>query len=98
MIIFIFNVQPTLRGNADLCPLCKNHSDNQELSFKCTRVLEKMNINEDYENIFEQDISLNMAKTIKEIMKLRSKEQETTPRTGPAVHQSTPPDVIGCCK
>ena len=86
------------RGIADLCPLCKNHSDTQELSFKCSRVLEKININEDYENIFEQDISLNLAKTIKEIMKLRSKEQETTPRTGPAVHQSTPLDVIGCCK
>ena len=61
------------RGNADLCPLCKNHSDTQELSFKCSRVLEKININEDYENLFEQDISSNMAKTIKEIMKLRSR-------------------------
>ena len=32
------------RGSADLCPLCKTHSDTQELSFECPSVLEKMNI------------------------------------------------------
>ena len=80
------------------CPLCKTHSDTQELSFECPSVLKKMNIMEDYENIFEQDISQNLAKTVKQIMKLRSKEEETIPSKGPAVHQSTPPDVIGCCK
>ena len=38
-------------GNVELCPLCEKNNDLQESSFKCPKVLEKIDINEDYEEI-----------------------------------------------
>ena len=43
------------RGVPELCPLCKGHADSQELSFKCASVLDKININEENESIFEPE-------------------------------------------
>ena len=34
------------QGPIDLCPLCGNHSDLQEMSFKCPVVLENIELNE----------------------------------------------------
>ena len=53
------------------CPLCAKHLDLQEMSFLCPIVKEKMQINENYENIFKQQISNNLAKILVAIMKLR---------------------------
>ena len=62
------------QGPIEFCPLCQKHEDLQELSFKCPAVLEKINVNEEYVNIFGSDISQNLGKTLSEIAKMRKKE------------------------
>lgn len=63
------------QGPPEPCPLCGRHDDNQEMSFQCPKVLGKISISEDYFNIFENKISLNLAKAITAIMELRRKEE-----------------------
>ena len=60
-------------GPTNLCPLCGSHSDLQNLSFKCPTVLGEIQIEENYENLFGNNISLEMAKTLEHITKLREK-------------------------
>ena len=61
-------------GSVDLCPLCGDHSDLQQLCFVCPVVKEKVGISEEYGNIFGSKISINLATTIDRIMKIRKKE------------------------
>ena len=56
-----------------VCPLCGLHSDHQHLSFQCPVVVGKIEIEEDYENIFGDKVSLKLAKTLQRITKLRQK-------------------------
>ena len=65
------------QGPPELCPLCGSHEDNQEKSFQCPKVLDKIKITEDYFNIFETKISLNLSKTITAIVELRRQEEIT---------------------
>ena len=60
-------------GLADLCPLCGLHSDQQDLIFQCPTVLGETVIEENYENIFGNKISLNLANTLQLITQLREK-------------------------
>jgi hypothetical protein len=57
----------------NVCPLCGLHSDHQHLSFQCPVVVGKIVIEEDYENIFGDKVSLKLAKTLQQITKLRQK-------------------------
>jgi hypothetical protein len=57
----------------NVCPLCGLHSDLQHISFQCPVVVEKIGIEEDYENIFGDKVSLKLAKTLQQITKLRQK-------------------------
>ena len=66
-------------GPPDLCPLCGKHEDVQEMSFKCPKVLEEIEISDGYMNIFENNISQKLAKTLSKILELRRKEEETCP-------------------
>ena len=52
------------QGPLDPCPLCGEHQDLQELSFQCPEVLDKIKVNEDYDNIFEPKISRELAKNL----------------------------------
>ena len=61
------------QGPLDPCPLCGEHQDLQELSFQCPEVLDKIKVNEDYDNIFEPKISRELAKTLQDILKIREK-------------------------
>ena len=61
------------KGPPDACPLCDLHSDEQQLSFQCPEVTMMIETSEIYENIFNTNISVNLAKTCEKIMKLRSK-------------------------
>ena len=67
------------QGPLESCPLCGRHEDSQELAFQCPKVLENCSISEEYFNIFENKISLNLAKTISAIMDLRRKEEMKLP-------------------
>ena len=63
------------QGPVDLCPLCGSHSDLQELSFKCPVVLEKIELNEEYENIFKPQVSKELANKLQAIENLRRKKR-----------------------
>ena len=51
----------------------------KEMSFKCPKVLEEIEISDGYMNIFENNISQKLAKTVSKIMELRRNEEETCP-------------------
>ena len=55
----------------NVCPLCHNHSDTQEQSFKCSIVLESTEVKGKYKNIIEGDITKEVARTIENITKIR---------------------------
>ena len=63
------------KGPVELCPLCGQHEDLQHLCFECPVVLENVKIKEKYEEIFEPNITLTLAKTLSEIAKMRKKEE-----------------------
>ena len=54
------------------CPLCQLHLDTQELSFKCEKINEELEINEDYNNIFKKDVQSKLAKTLFEVTTIRN--------------------------
>ena len=61
------------RNNSDcnLCPLCKNHIDSQNLAFKCPVILENIEIFGRLEDIFDKNISKKLAETLISILNLR---------------------------
>ena len=63
------------QGPVELCPLCGQHEDLQNLCFQCPVVLENVRIKGKYEEIFEPNITLTLAKTLSEIAKMRKKEE-----------------------
>ena len=63
------------QGPIDLCPLCGNHSDLQGMSFKCPVVLENIELNEEYENIFKTKVSKELADNLQAIENLRRKKE-----------------------
>ena len=63
------------QGPPELCPLCGLHKDLQELCFYCPSVLNKIELNEEYENLFQPEVSKDLARNLIEIEKLRKKEE-----------------------
>ena len=61
-------------GPLKICPLCGIHNDTQSMSFQCSKVKEQVDVNEKYEDIFKEDISYKMARTLQMILKLRENE------------------------
>ena len=70
-----FNGNFRVQGPTAPCPLCGLHKDDQHLSFKCLTVTKELDVTEEYENLFKVHISIGMAKTCHEIVKLRTKEK-----------------------
>ena len=60
-------------GGPTMCPLCNNHYDTQSLSFQCAFHKYKLKITCDLSDINTEHITLQTAKTITEIVNLRSK-------------------------
>ena len=58
----------------DPCPLCASHLDKQDLSFQCPMIEMKIKIKEDYNKIFQPNISKNLGKTLLQITKLRQSQ------------------------
>ena len=61
------------KGNSPvkICPLCSSHPDTQEWSFKCLEIKKNIQVNSNYNNIFEGKITKNLAKTVLSIIKFR---------------------------
>ena len=56
-----------------LCPLCQLHFDTQALAFQCPKVRAEINVKRNYDEIFKSDISKELAKTLTEILKFRTR-------------------------
>ena len=54
-----------------LCPLCGIHLDVQSMSFQCIQIKENVKITGKYENIFEDVIPKQLARTVIEISHYR---------------------------
>lgn len=61
------------RGGLDhiLCPLCGVHLDNQEMSFKCQVLKSNIKIEGDMDDLYEDEINIKVAETIKRISEFR---------------------------
>ena len=55
------------------CPLCGLHPDVQELLTNCEIIKEKIDINVDILNIFNENITFEDAKTVSKIIEIREK-------------------------
>ena len=58
-------------GGKDICPLCQNHQDTQAESFNCDILKQKIAISCNIMEIYSDDISLEAAKTVTEMINLR---------------------------
>ena len=61
------------RGQADqaACKLCQLHLDNQPMSFHCSVIRANLNVRGNYEEIFSDNISKEIAETLVEILHFR---------------------------
>ena len=59
------------KGPPTPCPLCLSHTDLQELCFSCSVVKEKIKLNENYDDLFQQIVPKQMGKTLLSISRLR---------------------------
>ena len=59
------------KGPPTPCPLCLSHTDLQELCFDCSVVREKIKWNEQYDDLFQQNIPKQMGKKLLAISRLR---------------------------
>ena len=53
------------------CPLCLVHFDSQVLAFQCPKVKSEVQLRGKYDDIFTEDIPLELVKTLTEVMKYR---------------------------
>ena len=58
---------------SNICPLCGQHLDDQDLAFKCPVVLQSIDITDKFEDIYLGKPSKHLADTLKKIIELRSK-------------------------
>ena len=54
-----------------MCPLCGMHLDSQELSFQCPVLNSKIKIEGKMEDLYEEEISMKVAKTVERISQYR---------------------------
>ena len=59
-----------------LCPLCHLHYDTQSMAFQCQIISSEVSVIGKYEDIFKDDIPLEVAKTLIKIMDFRTKYLE----------------------
>ena len=59
-----------------ICPLCGNHWDSQSMSFQCKYLKEKVEIGCDMTDIYTDDITLDTARTITDMLRARKEKLE----------------------
>ena len=57
-----------------ICPLCKLHYDNQELSLMCPEIRNEIQVKGNMKDIYDDDIKENIIETITNIMELRKQK------------------------
>ena len=57
-----------------ICPLCESHVDNQELSFICPEIKNKVVICGKMSDIYRDDIKLETVEAIQKITQIRNLE------------------------
>ena len=66
------------RGGTEqkICPLCKLHLDNQEMSMQCPEIINKVEIKGKLEDLFKDEIKPEIIETITKITKIRKEIEE----------------------
>ena len=67
------------RGNRDnvVCPLCASHLDKQHLVFQCKEITSRIRIQCNINDVYGDNVTMETAKTLTEIMKVRDKLWKT---------------------
>jgi hypothetical protein len=67
------NFQENFQGNKGHtpCPLCYFHLDSQSMAFQCVKLKEVIKINGKLEDVFEENIPMELVNTLTEIIKYR---------------------------
>ena len=65
-------------GGPTMCPLCDKHYDTQSLSFQCSFYRDKLKITCDMRDVNSEHVTLQTARTITEMINLRSKHLNET--------------------
>ena len=60
------------KSQTTICPLCENHPDSQKWAFECQETKKNVNINGKYSNIFSDNITKDIVKTVCDIKKYRT--------------------------
>ena len=63
--------EENFRGGTEqkICPLCKLHLDNQEMSMQCPEIINKVEIKGKLEDLFKDEIKPEIIETITKIRK-----------------------------
>ena len=59
-------------GGTDVCPLCSLHPDSQAASFQCSELRKLVDVRGDYMNIFSENFSSQLVKTVFNIYYFRA--------------------------
>ena len=55
------------------CPLCSNHLDNQAMLFQCEVIREKVDIKCSLEDVYKDEVTIEVVEAITEILNTREK-------------------------
>ena len=70
------NFGENFRGGEEykVCPLCKLHLDNQEMSLQCPEIIKHVNVKGNLSDIYKHKISYDIVRTLTEISEYRKKK------------------------
>ena len=61
------------QGGVAWCPLCGKHKDNQKMMFQCQVLGEKVNLDCETDNIYSNEVNIDIARTVSKILATRDK-------------------------
>ena len=64
-----------------ICPLCDNHIDSQSMSFSCPVLRSKIDIKCEMEEVYSDEISLETAETLRNIINVREQLEKLKKET-----------------
>ena len=72
------NFWENFRGGEEykVCPLCKLHLDNQEMSLQCPEIIKHVNVKGNLSDIYKHKISYDIVRTLTEISEYRKEKAQ----------------------
>ena len=72
------NFGENFRGGEEytVCPLCKLHLDNQEMSLQCPEIIKHVNVKGNLSDIYKHKISYDIVRTLTEISEYRKEKAQ----------------------